>query len=480
MILDEKTFESLGKNFSQANQKEKIFCKCDYCGEVFERMKHNIERSHKVTQSDSCSNKICVQKKRIESNRILFGTDNGFQNENIKAAIKNTVKIKYGVDNVMKNPDIKKRQEDSCEKTLGTRNPFGSTEIQNRIAEKNILKYGVKNPTQNASIKNKQENTNEIIYGVRHALQLEAFRQKAMETCLSNHGKFPVSNYGKTQKEIEEWLNSFGFNFQSNRSLVQGFEIDMYDSAKKIAIEYCGLNWHHEFSSESRKNPKYHYNKYKKCMENQVQLLTIFSDEWLDRQEQCKGHIKAILGINDIRIFARHCKITEINKKTGRDFFEKYHIQGKNSLGFIFFGLFYKDELVGAISLGRHNRQYDNLVLDRLCFKEGVQIVGGASKLFSKCITWAKQNNHKSIISFSDNRWSVGNVYKALNFKMEKEYYPDYCYVNVKSPTKRISKQSQKKSNTNCPKEMTEYAWAHQHGLARIWDCGKIRWKFNL
>lgn len=76
MILDEKIFESLGKNFSQANQKEKIVCKCDYCGEVFERMKHNIERSHQVTKSDSCSNKICVQKKRIESNRILFGTEN--------------------------------------------------------------------------------------------------------------------------------------------------------------------------------------------------------------------------------------------------------------------------------------------------------------------------------------------------------------------------------------------------------------------
>lgn len=425
MILDEKTFASLGKNFSQANQKEKIVCKCDYCGKEFERMKHNIERSHKITQSDSCSNKICVQKKRIESNRILFGTDNTFQNQNVKASIRTTVKVKYGVDNVMQKPEIQQKQKNS--------------------------------------LKNKYIVTN-FSNGIR----------------ISNHEKFSVNNYGKTQKEIEEWLNSFGFDFKRNKSLVQGFEIDMYDSAKKIAIEYCGLNWHHEFSSESRKNPKYHYNKYKKCMENQVQLLTIFSDEWLDRQEQCKGHIKAILGINDIRIFARHCKITEIDKKTGRDFFEKYHIQGKNSLGFIFFGLFYKDELVGAISLGRHNRQYDNLVLDRLCFKEGVQIVGGASKLFSKCITWAKQNNHKSIISFSDNRWSVGNVYKALNFKMEKEYYPDYCYVNVKSPTKRISKQSQKKSNTNCPKEMTEYAWAHQHGLARIWDCGKIRWSYDL
>lgn len=417
MILDDKTSESIGKTFSQANQKDKIICKCDYCGEVFERMKHNIQRSHQVTKSDSCSNKICVQKKRIESNRILFGTDNTFQNQNVKTSIKNTVQFRYGVDNVMQQPEIQQKQKNS--------------------------------------LKNKS-------------------------LCVSDNEQFSIAAYKNIQKEIEDWLNSFGFSFQSNKSLVQGFEIDMYDSAKKIAIEYCGLNWHHEFSSESRKNPKYHYNKYKKCMENQVQLLTIFSDEWLDRQEQCKGHIKAILGINDIRIFARHCKITEIDKKTGRDFFEKYHIQGKNSLGFIFFGLFYKDELVGAISLGRHNRQYDNLVLDRLCFKEGVQIVGGASKLFSKCITWAKQNNHKSIISFSDNRWSVGNVYKALNFKMEKEYYPDYCYVNVKSPTKRISKQSQKKSNTNCPKEMTEYAWAHQHGLARIWDCGKIRWKFNL
>jgi G:T-mismatch repair DNA endonuclease (very short patch repair protein) len=57
--------------------------------------------------------------------------------------------------------------------------------------------------------------------------------------------------YGKTQKELEEWLNSFGFNFKSDHKLLKnGKQIDMYDPIKKLAIEYCGLHWHHECSKE--------------------------------------------------------------------------------------------------------------------------------------------------------------------------------------------------------------------------------------
>lgn len=120
------------------------------------------------------------------------------------------------------------------------------------------------------------------------------------------------------------------------------------------------------------------------------------------------------------------------------------------------------------------------IVLDRLCFKDGIQIVGGASKLFSRCIKWAKEKNHKEILSFSDNRWSLGNVYVALNFEKGKEYSPDYSYVNMKSPTERLSKQSQKKSVVKCPENMTEYQWALERGLSRIWDCGKKRWIYKI
>ncbi|MEI6470939.1 MAG: hypothetical protein WCO72_15895, partial [Betaproteobacteria bacterium] len=171
-------------------------------------------------------------------------------------------------------------------------------------------------------------------------------------------------------------------------------------------------------------------------------------------------------------------------KEDSIHFFDSYHIQGSNKLGVIFFGLFSEDHLCRIMSLGRHSRQTDTskkeITLDRLCFKDGSNIVGGASKLFSRCLGWAKSNGYKKIISFSDNRWSLGRVYEKMGFSLEKEYGADYSYVEIKNPRKRLSKQSQKKSMTNCPDELTEHTWAVQRGLARIYDCGKKRWVFDI
>jgi len=479
MILEKETFEKLGKQFEEASKKAKIVCQCDYCGNVFDRLKNNILRSWQHIKSDSCSDKKCIQKKRVKTNKLVFGTDNAFQNKEIKDKIAKTNLEAFGVENPMQNARIKEKQNKTCRERYGTDNVFQNSDIKDKIKKIIQDKYGASNPTQNKDIKNKQEQTLMSIYGVSHALQDPELRKKAMDTCVANFGKFPANNYGKTQKSIEEWLNSFGFNFSSTRKLIPGFEIDIYDDDRKLGIEYCGLHWHHEFSSASRNN-KYHHNKYKKCLEQGVQLLTIFSDEWEKRELQCKGHIKSILGINDTRLYARKCIVEEIDKEVGRRFFSDYHIQGKNNLGVVFFGLFHDSELIGVMSLGRHNRQVNALVLDRLCFKHGFQITGGASKLFSKCVSWAKDRGHTEIISFSDNRWSLGKVYLALNFEMVKDYNPDYSYVDIKKPNERISKQSQKKGVVNCPEGMTEYDWAHARGLARIWDCGKKRWLFNI
>ena len=467
------------EDFEKSKQRESIACICDYCGKEFLRLKHNIERSWKIKKSDSCNEINCVQKKRTESNLIIFGTKNAFQNDNIKNKIAEKNLQTHGCKNPMQNKIIKEKHKNSCEAKYGVENVFQNESVKQKIKEKNIEKYGFDNPAKNEQVQNRMRKTMQDKYNFKHALQNDDLRQKAMDTCIKNHGCFPVNHYGKTQKEIQDWLNSFGFKFSTNRSLIAGKEIDLYESEKKIAIEYCGLHWHHELSPEPR-DKNYHVSKFEKCKEKGVQLLTIFSDEWEFRNNQCKGHIKSILGINDRRLFARKCKVKEIDKEVGRDFFEKYHIQGKNSLGFVFFGLFFQEELVGAISLGRHNRQFGDLVLDRLCFTDGVQVVGGASKLFKKCIEWAKNNKYKKIISFSDNRWSLGGVYKALKFDLDNAYDADYSYVDIKRPTRRISKQSQKKQAVNCPEELTEHTWAQMRGLSRIWDCGKIRWIYSV
>jgi hypothetical protein len=540
------------KNFEDSSKKEKIECICDYCGNDFKRTKHNIERSYINSNKDSCANKECVQKKRIEVFNLKYGCDNPFQSKEIKQKIINKNIEKYGVSNPSQNEDIKKKQQDTCFNKYGVENPFQSEEIkykiekqnlelygvknsfqrkeiqekqkitikkkyktdhysktsdykkkiietnlnrygveqtfmspeiQEKIKQTNIERYGVENPLANKEIQEKIKKTCIELFGVENPMSNPIIFNKMIETCINEYGKFPVHKYGKTQNEIKDWLNSFGFNFSSNHTVLDGKELDMLDDKLKIAIEYCGLHWHNECSPEPR-NHNYHLSKHIKCLEKDIQLLTIFEDEWKLRQNQCKSHIKSILGVSSKKIFARKCEIKEISKSDAKNFFNSYHIQGSNKLGVIFYGLFFEDALCAAMSLGRHSRQIDaskkEITLDRLCFKDGIQIVGGASKLFSRCSEWAENNGYKKIISFSDNRWSLGKVYERMGFLLEKEYKPDYSYIEVNNARKRISKQSQKKNITNCPQELTEHSWALQRGLARIYDCGKKRWAFEL
>ena len=424
-----------------------------------------------------------VKEKIKQQNLNLYGVENSFQRKEIQEKQKKTIKSKYKVDHYSKTDEYKDKIINTNLEKYGVEQTFSSPEIQEKIKQTNIEKYGVENPLANKEIQEKVKQTCLELFGVENPMSNPDVFNKMIDTCIKEYGKFPVGSYGKTQDEIKEWLNSFGFDFNSDYEILENKEIDLLDKDKKIGIEYCGLYWHNELSPEPRDH-KYHINKYKNCLKKDIQLLTIFEDEWKFRQNQCKSHIKSVLGITDKKVFARKCEIKEIIREDAKSFFDSYHIQGSNKLGIVFFGLFFENELCAVMSLGRHNRQLDvskkEITLDRLCFKDGVQIIGGASKLFSKCLEWAKNNNYKKIISFSDNRWSLGNVYKKMGFVLEKEYGPDYSYVSTNNPRKRLSKQSQKKSMTKCPKDLTEHSWALQRGLARIYDCGKKRWIFEL
>lgn len=493
--------------FDSSSKKLKIECVCDYCGKTFQRTKSNIERSYKHLKKDSCDNKECIQKKKKEIFNLKYGCDNPFQSKEIKQKIIDSNLYKYGVINPTQNIEIRNKQKRTCLEKYGAENPFQAEVVKQKIKQQNLNLYGVENSFQRKEIQEKQKKTIKSKYKVDHYSKTDEYKDKIINTNLERYGveqtfsspeiqekikqtniekygsPYPSHKYGKTQDEIKDWLNSFGFDFNSDYEILENKEIDLLDKDKKIGIEYCGLYWHNELSPEPRDH-KYHINKYKNCLKKDIQLLTIFEDEWKFRQNQCKSHIKSVLGIIDKKVFARKCEVKEIVREDAKKFFDFYHIQGSNKLGIVFFGLFFENELYAVMSLGRHNRQLDvskkEITLDRLCFKDGVQIIGGASKLFSKCLEWAKNNNYKKIISFSDNRWSLGNVYKKMGFVLEKEYGPDYSYVSTNNPRKRLSKQSQKKSMTECPKDLTEHSWALQRGLARIYDCGKKRWIFEL
>jgi len=205
----------------------------------------------------------------------------------------------------------------------------------------------------------------------------------------------------------------------------------------------------------------------------------LFSDEWDSRRPQCEGFLRARAGLFERRVGARSCTVREVPRSQAVSFVDRHHVQGSNHLSLVRFGLFHEDELLGVLTLGRHNRQNgeNKVVLDRMCFVPGVQVVGGASRLFAAAQGWAREHGYDEIVSFSDHRLTPGTVYERLGFAQDRVYRPDYFYVHK---GRRISKQSQQKRCTGCPADVTERTWAMDHGLVRCCDAGKTRWVFNL
>lgn len=251
-------------------------------------------------------------------------------------------------------------------------------------------------------------------------------------------------------------------------------ELDIYIPQLRLAIEYCGLYWHSDLSG--KKSTKHHTNKLKWCNDNNIRLITIFEDEWLNRKEQTKNFLLSVLNVYTIKLGARQCIVFPIDNKEAIKFIDTYHIQPIARCKFSF-GLYYNKELIGIITGSKHHRNNESIILQRMCFKTGYQIAGGASKLFSVFKKEAKLYSN-SIISWSDNRISEGNVYNKMGFILFKNLPPDYSYVKH-GVYNRFSKQSLKKTKEEQALNKTESMLRTEQGYYKIWDCGKKTWIFN-
>jgi hypothetical protein len=205
----------------------------------------------------------------------------------------------------------------------------------------------------------------------------------------------------------------------------------------------------------------------------------MFEHQWNDRRSQILNFIKTIVGMNTHKVAARKCQVTY---DECREFFNDNHIQGYGIRTLKFFNLVYTGEVVASMTISKHHRQGQdskNIVLNRLCFKEGVNVQGGSSKLFKRLVDWAREERYNKVVSWSDNCWTEGEIYRTLGFELTKEYGPDYFYWDL-TKHKYHSKQSQQKKKTGCPEGMTEREWCIERGLSRIWDCGKRLWEYEI
>jgi hypothetical protein len=427
--------------------------------------KYGVDHPQKSTKIKQ-KTKNTIQKKygdsikdiRLRGTIEKYGVDNVFKLAEVQDKIKNTNLEKYGVININQLPENKDKIRDKMLKKFGHGSPLRARLLVNNNCKnyEQFCKKVVKKIEESNLYANHPDM--EKLFKCDGTTLIQALLKEKREDLIRTNSKFSVA-----EKEIADLIKSHysGELIENDRKILNGKELDIYLPELKIAIEYNGLIWHSERFDYDKNR---HHQKYKNCLAQGVKLYTFWSHEWLLKRDQMTKFIVNLI-TPKTTVYARKCKI-ETDPDKLREFIESNHLQG-STLSHTYLGLSYQNEIVMALSIGNHHRKGKQIqVLNRVCFSD-YHVVGGLNKLL-KLIDY-------DLITWSDNRYSpIGNMYLNSGFELVDELKPDYFYCD--SSGNVYSKQSQKKSLTGCPKEITEADWSNQHGLYRIWDCGKKRW----
>lgn len=270
----------------------------------------------------------------------------------------------------------------------------------------------------------------------------------------------------RREKEIYDILLSFNDNWKNNvRDVIPPYELDAYNEDLKIAVEVCGSYWH----SSERKHVNYHQEKWKKCKEKDIKLITLFESDSIDKIKNLFSEKK--------KIYARKCKLIEI--KNPHFFHKEHHFHGTSNCSESI-GLEHEGELVAVCSLSksRYNKSFE-MECSRLTFHSDFIVIGGASKLFKHFM-----KKYDSIITYADLRFGNGKVYEKCGFTFSGITKPNYFYFKLKNSDilySRIEFQKHKLKDKleNFDENLTEYENMLNHGYYRIYDCGNSVWTYK-
>ena len=493
---------------------------CKYCGKPKKLYhKNNLRITSNKIYQNTCGNISCINEYKSESTFEKYGVRNISQLTSIKDKKKNSSLSNYGVDNISKSDIIKDKKKAKSIIKYGCDCVLQNDHIKEKIKSTNRLKYGCDYTVQSEKIKNNIKNTNISKYGYCVPIQHTSIKEKMKNTKFSNsikryfnngyelinseNGNYTIKclkcnkdftedskflnqrmrleqelcthcNPYKTKSQTENKLTDFirllnTDILSSDREVLQGKEIDIYIPSLKIGFEFNGIFWH----SDKFKSKHYHQEKKFQAIEQGVNLIHIWEDDWEFKQEIITTRIKNVLGITENKIFARKCSIVEVSASDSKAFLEQNHIQGqigaKHRLGLI-----YEGNLISLMTFGMRSGKMEML---RFCNKLGYSVVGG----FSKLLKYFKKDFAGVIYSYADLDWSNpnDNVYIKNGFTLVKKTEPGYFWVKNDKRYARQQFQKHKLVAQGFDPSKTEEQIMIERGYLKIYNSGNLLYMYK-
>lgn len=475
------------------NSKFFILKPCENCGNIFKsKIKENKkycsykcsgEAKHKI----NTENRICLEcgkefKERIKYVRNFCSNECRTvwksKPENKKSRIEKSKKSlieKYGVDSVFKldsfqkninrdyNVESIKKAKITLKKNRDLKLIKRFGEIGYKIIEFNKNNIIVQHPDGHIFENDRKLLVNRLNHDVEISTKL-----------------LPISASKSTLELIvTKILNENDVKYTTNnRKLLKNREIDILINDKKVGIEINGLYWHSEYYL----NKTYHVEKLNECNNINYDLLQFFEDEIIEKKYIVESIILNKLGLTKNKIFARKCIISFVENKIAKEFLDVNHIQGSINSKYNI-GLFYNNELVSLMTFGNLRKVLgsesglNNYELLRFCNKLNTSVIGSASKLLIFFIKNIKPNR---IISYANRRYSNGNLYEKLNFKLISITPPNYFYVVDKKRKHRFNYRKDILVKEGYDSKKTEHQIMLNRKIPRIYDCGNLKYELIL
>ena len=283
----------------------------------------------------------------------------------------------------------------------------------------------------------------------------------------------------KPQRDIEELVRSAGISLVRDYKLPSGLEIDVYCPELNVGIEHNGLYWH---STAAKVSSVYHLRKTLQAEREGIRLIHVFEDEWVWNKMVCTPWILSKLGVYSFVDYARRCVVKTISWSECKDFVDSHHIQGAGSACSTNLGLFNKSNvLVGVMAFANRSRieGAEEVELVRFC-TEG-RVIGGFQKLLAHFIR-SYSGSATKLVSFSDTRWSRGEVYEKSGFIKEKVLRPDYYWTKGQRRYDKSMFRHSRMADTLrvYDPSLSERENCEANGYYKIYDCGKVKWTKDL
>lgn len=402
-----------------------------------------------------------VQKIR-ETKIQKYGED--FQNQ-FEAKSKNTLISKYGVPYSI--PGHEKMKQTNLQR-YGVENYVQSDECKRISREKQYEKYGgFFNPEKSAETK--LERYGDINYNNREKAKATMLDKYGVECYLVSQDCYnKIKNDSKPNQAFAQLLEENGIAYEREFPIKdRSYDFKVGDTLIEID-PFATHNSTWGIKGGEPKDPRYHVEKTILARENGYQCMHIW--DWDDTSKVVK------MLLPKQRVYARKCKVKEIDQRTANIFLNEYHLQGRAKMQTVCAALYLGDELIQVMTFGkpRFNKHFQ-WELIRLCTKAGYLVIGGSEKLYHY---FMEKYEPESIISYCDMSKFKGNVYTNLGMTLQSNSNPSRHWYEP-STGRQLTDNGvrmlgfDKLCNASFGKGTSNDELLREHGWVEIWDAGQ-------